>query len=75
MRGLRLQVVELARKHRSNDAGIDELGPNFEPGLERAHEVLDDLQWRLELGGEQRRRFVYNRGRPADWALKLVPPP
>ena len=43
---------------RMAEAGVDRLGADLEPGLERAHQMLADLQRGLQLGGQQRGRLV-----------------
>ncbi len=53
-----LEVVQLTGEGRLDDAGIDRLRSDFEPSLESAHEMLADLQGRLELGREYRRSLV-----------------
>ena len=49
----RFEVIELTRENGLDDARIDRSCPDLEPGLERAHEVLADLQRRLEAESPQ----------------------
>ena len=52
------EVVELTRENSLDDACVDRSGPDLEPGLERAHEVLADLEGSLEFGREACRRLI-----------------
>ena len=50
------ELVELTGLDGFNDPGVDRLGADFEPDLERGHQMLADLQRGPQLGCRRRCR-------------------